>query len=170
MTLKKSRTPHCVVGENSLRCTHCGEEVKLPMPISINMFTAMSKAFIKDHKSCKPTQKGAERMDFTTFDAWAASWDTGISSKHIFRVCTGRPVSGTTHGRPRDGSDFGRCYRLLKAFPELRDAFNERMGKDDPLWQPLVDAWDELTALYEKEHPSGKCPKLYKRLCELNKE
>lgn len=39
----------------------------------------------------------------------------------------------------------------------------------EPDWKPLVEAWDELTALYEDEltNKSGLAPKLYARMKEL---
>ena len=39
-----------------------------------------------------------------------------------------------------------------------------------PEWAPLVAVWDELTALYEEELPSGRCPKLYDRMQQLRGE
>lgn len=67
---------------------------------------------------------------------------------------------------PYDPDDFGRCHRLLDRFP----AWRLRLGEVPavyPAWTPLVPAWDELTALYVEELPSGRCPKLYARLREL---
>lgn len=96
--------------------------------------------------------------------AWLRSWDTGISSETIWRVLmheTPRYVD-----IPHDPADFGRCYRLLKAVPSWRERLTE-VAAAVPKWRPFVAAWDELTALYEQELPSGVCPLLYRRMREL---
>jgi hypothetical protein len=67
---------------------------------------------------------------------------------------------------PRDPSDFGRCYRMLKLFPELRERLPE-VASACPEWSGLVGAWAELEALWEQESPSGKCPALYDRMKAL---
>jgi len=100
---------------------------------------------------------------------WLQGKDTGISSKTIFAVMTGTvdmgPFSG---GIPYDPSDFGRCYRLLQHFPQWRARLPE-VARRHPEWGPMVEAWDELTALYEQEAPNhrGTAPKLYERMQEL---
>ncbi len=97
---------------------------------------------------------------------WWRSGDTGISSETIIAL-----FSGTERDRPdtpSDPSDFGRCHRLLKRIPEFRLRLGEVAAKY-PKWKPLVDNWDELTALYKEELDNGKgsAPKLYKRMQEL---
>lgn len=80
---------------------------------------------------------------------WLLGNDTGISSKTICAVMTGSALRDPFNSSvPHDSDDFGRCYRLLKHFPEWRLRLPE-IGFIYPLWQPLVMAWDELTALYE---------------------
>ena len=69
---------------------------------------------------------------------------------------------------PHDPDDFGRCHRLLQAFPEWRSRLDEMRAH--PGWGPLVDAWSELEALYAEEIQSGKAPKLYARMCALRGE
>jgi len=102
-----------------------------------------------------------------TTTEWLMGGDTGISSMAIFAVMTGtryHPPGGTPI--PYDPDDFGRCHRLLERFP----AWRLRLGEVPavyPAWTPFVPAWDELTALYVEELPSGRCPKLYARLSEL---
>ncbi len=95
---------------------------------------------------------------------WWRSGDTGISSETIMAL-----FSGTERDRPdtpSDPSDFGRCYRLLERIPEFRPRLQEVADKY-PNWQPLVDNWEELRTLYEEEHPTGLCPKLYKLMQKL---
>lgn len=97
---------------------------------------------------------------------WRHGGDVGTSSLTIWSVMTDTP-SGGRYDIPHDPDDFGRCHRLLEQFPEWRPRLGEvaRLFKK---WQPLVDSWDELTALYLKELPSGRAPKLYDRMKQLS--
>jgi hypothetical protein len=69
---------------------------------------------------------------------------------------------------PADPSDFGRCYRLLKHFPEWRLRLLEVVARY-PEWCALVREWDALTELYEEEikRPDRCAPKLYDRMKDL---
>lgn len=96
---------------------------------------------------------------------WMMGPDTGISSKTICAVMTGCDTTGMWCDVPHDPSDFGRCYRLLKLFPEWRPRLGE-VAERFKEWGPLVAAWDELTALY-KEGVAGTCSKLYARMQTL---
>lgn len=129
----------------SARCPSCG---------------AASKA-LRMGPNPKPTGDGDWR-------AWMRNGDTGVSSETIWHVMTGETVR--SHGIPWDPSDFGRCYRLLKVMPSWRGRMPE-VADRFPEWRPLVDAWDELTALYEEEAPNhtGPAPKLYARMQELTR-
>ena len=97
---------------------------------------------------------------------WFCGGDTGISSQTIWSVMTGYRVERVGH--PSDPSDFGRCYRLLKLFPEWRARLGEGTAAH-PSWISLVAHWDELTSLYEEElkNGTGLAPKLYARMQEL---
>jgi hypothetical protein len=82
---------------------------------------------------------------------WLLSHDTGTSSKVICQVMTGsgfarHPLEAST---PRDPDDFGRCYRMLRHFPSWR-ARLEEVAHHYPHWRPMVEAWDELSAMYER--------------------
>lgn len=84
---------------------------------------------------------------------WYRGNDTGISSEAIMTVMTGKKWSSDfTPDVPRDPSDFGRCYRLLKSFPEFKERLPE-VAKKYPEWEPFVQNWDRLTSLYEKDQP-----------------
>ena len=93
-----------------------------------------------------------------TPNEWIIGGDTGISSQTIWTVLTGTPLKGGDI--PHDPSDFGRCYRLLKAIPGWGDRMQE-VADASPKWNPLVREWDKMTELWEKESPSGTCPELY---------
>lgn len=105
----------------------------------------------------------------TTLLEWALGNDTGISSMTICAVMTGTPINPRFGPDvPHDPSDFGRCYRLLALFPTWRNRLPE-VAERYPIWGPMVEAWDELTALYEVEalNTSGAAPLLYARMVEL---
>jgi len=136
----------------------------IPFPVSIRMMAAMAKAFSADHKGCKQTAAGRARFEFKTPEAWLKSWDTGASSRTIWNfMMTG---SSAKVAIPLDPSDFGRCYRLLKAFPEWRARMPE-LGARFAAWSALVAFWPKLEQLFEQESPSGQCPKLFEALKEL---
>jgi len=95
---------------------------------------------------------------------WIDGDDTGVSSKTIWSVMMDViddiKDSSFYCDIPYDPSDFGRCYRLLELFPDWKERLSE-VAEIFPIWEPMVKRWDELTALYEKENPSGRCPELY---------
>lgn len=111
----------------------------------------------------KPITKASAGMGLT---AWLASDDTGISSKTMAAVLCEVHYDKREWSHPYDPDDFGRCHRFLEAVPEAR-AKLALMGAASPVWAKLVQHWDELTALYLEELPSGKAPRLYDRMKEL---
>lgn len=99
----------------------------------------------------------------SAIDAWISGCDTGISSKTIFFVMTGKPFTGSFRPDvPHDPDDFGRCYRLLQKIPEWKTRMAEVSGKY-PEWAGLVEHWDELTEMYERE----EWKQMYNRMQEL---
>lgn len=103
--------------------------------------------------------------------AWLASDDTGASS--LFMARTLGPLIGERVRNqsaevryPHDPEDFGRCLRLLKAAPALREHLGAMAPTHNAWWQ-LVENWAELEALYNEELPSGNAPKLYARMKAL---
>lgn len=112
---------------------------------------------------------------------WLLSDDTGMSSKTILAVMTGSTGSHIGYP-PADNDDFGRCYRLLKLFPQWRSRLQE-VAVAFPEWGPKVKAWAELEALWEaycdplgrvgaKEYAANKdaAKKLYERMKVLEDE
>lgn len=82
--------------------------------------------------------------------AWLAGDDTGISSKTIWHVMTGKPMPGLfPPDTPKDPADFGRCFRLFEQFPQWYARFGE-VADRYPEWRPLVDTWAELAEMYER--------------------
>ena len=153
-----------------VHCGKCSHEWALGFfPMPLNELAKMSKVTCPVCKSgavklgplAKPTADGDWR-------AWLHNGDTGISSLTIWSTLSGERNPGSADV-PHDPDDFGRCYRLLKVMPEWRERLPE-VAKRYKAWRPLVDSWDELTALYEEELPKKKLPKLYARMRELRGE
>ncbi len=155
-----------------VHCGKCSHEWALAfLPMDLGLFVKMGKSprcpmcgskNVRVGQYPKPTAEGDPI-------AWLTNGDTGNSSKAIWGVMMGRDVSGGRAGwttTPADPQDFGRCYRLLKVMPSWRARMPE-VAACYPEWKPLVDAWDDLTALYEEELPAGRCPKLYDRMQAL---
>ena len=101
---------------------------------------------------------------------WTAGLTTGISSITIWSVMTGRPhgLAGFGPDVPHDPADFGRCHRLLQAFPEWRVRLGEVVVRY-PAWGPMIREWDRMTALYEREiqRQDGMAPELYELMQSL---
>lgn len=91
---------------------------------------------------------------------WAASGDTGSSSKAMLSVMLGeRPKTSFCY--PHDGGDLGRCIGLLDAVPEYRERLAE-MKAIGPAWAALIDHWPDLEARWRR-----KDEKLYERMKEI---
>jgi hypothetical protein len=126
--------------------------------------TANVEAWMRDLQT-EANQKAGDDAEL----AWLTGPDTGISSKTIFSVLSeryGSQARFSCPSVPRDPSDFGRCHRLLEAMPEWRSRLPE-VAAVHPEWGPLVREWDKLTEMYLEELPSGRCPKLYRKMQAL---
>ncbi len=98
---------------------------------------------------------------------WFASGDTGVSSETMACVASGVPPSKIKYcDGPHDPSDFGRCYRLVKAVPEIRRHF-PTIAKKVPAFREILKNWDDLVSIYERDFASGKSQDLYDRIKEL---
>ncbi|MBQ68900.1 hypothetical protein CL689_02440 [Candidatus Saccharibacteria bacterium] len=98
---------------------------------------------------------------------WMASDDTGVSSKTMAFIAAGVPLRKIDYvSGPLDSGDFGRCYRLLKAVPEIRDYFPD-IARKVKSFKAIIKHWDELSALYEKEIGSGRYIETTQRMREL---
>jgi len=86
---------------------------------------------------------------------WALTDDTGMSSKAIGHRYLGLPPAHGYYSHPHDAGDFGRCYRLLNAMPEIDIAI---MSGASSAWNRLVGNWPALTMAYEDELPQGRWP------------
>lgn len=98
--------------------------------------------------------------------AWLAGTDTGASSKVLALKLAFPMVPPQRKDHPYDPDDIGRCFRFLDRFPDLKRNL-PLMKTVSPVWERLVDHWDELRALWDEESPSGRCPKLYDRMQDI---
>lgn len=98
---------------------------------------------------------------------WLFNENTGISSETMAAIALGTK-RGDSFGQdaPHDPSDFGRCYRLVLAVPEIIDVFPV-IAKSVPKFAGILKHWDELCALYERDLPTGKSTDLYNIIKEL---
>jgi len=158
---KEPTSDHVVLGTNTVICTHCGIKQEIAFPCSISVMLAIFKAFTKDHRRCEKTAAGEKASSPKALGDWLASADTGISSRVIYAVFTGHPVTGRWTSTPHDPADFGRCYRLLEIAPAHWRENLSKVSDRYPHWGPLVEQWDECERLYREELPQGKAPKLY---------
>lgn len=96
---------------------------------------------------------------------WLRSGARGTSSEVIFSHLTGIPIAGDRLDEPADPDDLRRCRLLLEAVPTFRTELH-RMAEVGPAWAALVDRWDELCALMDREAPDwregrGAMPRTY---------
>lgn len=77
---------------------------------------------------------------------WLSGNDTGLSSKTIMGAFLGTQVDSPD--MPWDADDFGRCYRLLKLFPEWRNKLHV-VSEKYPAFTPAERVWDLVETLYE---------------------
>lgn len=109
---------------------------------------------------------------------WLYSGERGISSETIFYAlmgignypelsCKYQYSKSRSFDIPHDPSDFRRCYLLLRLIPEWRDRLYE-VALLFPKWKNLVDNWDELTAIFERDPEYSQ--ELFSRISELEKE
>lgn len=147
--------------DEATHCTRCGDGMKVHYPIEIPIFLAMAKAFVKLHEKCQP--KWVEPIPATLVD-WLNSRDTGTSSKTLYAAHTGTFME--IYDVPYDPSDFGRCYRLIKSFPEVRDSVC-KTTRLCPRWEPFVKNWDRFTTIYERDLPTGRSDELWDEMKKI---
>jgi hypothetical protein len=105
---------------------------------------------------------------------WMASGDTGTSSMTLCRHMLALPHDGTFGvSEPSDGSDLGRCCRLLLIIPEWVPRIPE-MASLSNAWAALAPHWTELTDLLASEtgpqfDKYNRAPKTYARIRAITK-
>ena len=160
-------------GVMSLFCDHCGGSEPMLTGVRIEIVTFQSSSFTEIHKFCKPARTPDKEPE--TITEWLRSPYCGTSSLTIVQVLVDDSeralLSSIWHYTlkglpPVDPGDFERCHRVLKLRPDWIPRLHE-VSDRYPEWKRLVECWPELTALFEEEMPSGKAPKLYKKMQEL---
>lgn len=163
-----------MAGKREPMMVHCGdcqhEWACAYLPLPVDKLAPLMKAPCPMCGS-KDVQLGIIPRDTRDGDAegWIGNGDTGTSSLTIWAVMMKRVSPHGHFDIPHDPDDFGRCYRLLKIMPSWRDRLPEVVARCKE-WAPLVEHWDELTALYERDRPTGRCSDLYDRMCILRGE
>lgn len=94
---------------------------------------------------------------------WLGGNDTGASSKVLALTALGAMPADAKHSYPRDGADFGRCYRLLEQAPEAKHALALLAASGGPYWAALVARWEDIGTSYlaEMALPRGERGKTY---------
>jgi hypothetical protein len=90
---------------------------------------------------------------------WVAGNDKGASSEAIAVSALGMVPKSPSY--PHDGSDFGRCYRLLKVAPEASKGLERLAADGGKVWAALVPRWHEIEAAYLSDKGC------YELLCEI---
>ena len=164
--MARKHSEHTGMRNGKLFCFNCGEFMTLDMPMRVTLFTEVTKAFSKTHKDCLKTWEVPKPDMSQSFISrqnwWLTKGERGMSSDTIFSICTGTPVI-RFRSTPCDPDDFRRCYLLLQALPELRDAF-PALEKAGEVWKAIVQNWDHMVALLEKmiaAPPAEKSTELY---------
>lgn len=159
-------SPWVVMADGGAHCTRCGAYERVKTPVSVDGFVAWVRYVTDLHAGC--VEGMPQVAPPTSVQEWRRGPDVGTSSLTIYSVFTRQPLVDRAPDVPHDPADFGRCHRLLQLAPEWRAHLRE-VAEVYPAWAPFVDAWEELTALYEAEAPSGSCPQLYARMRELGR-
>jgi hypothetical protein len=108
---------------------------------------------------------------------WMKGTDTGISSMTLAESFLGLNTNVAYRGKdsigyPHDPADLGRCLRLIKRVPEVRERVDQ-LAKENKHWAKLAPRWDELAALMEEEcgisgeKGSGKAPKTHQMMRDI---
>ena len=140
------------IRNEKLFCLNCGGDFAIKYPIAIDALNKKIKAFDSLHKDCEKTwvEPQVDKSKDVTEKAmwWIGNGRVGASSKTMWNCFMGTP-NGFAINHPYDPDDFSRCYKLLEAVPEWK----LELHKLKPLskaWSNLVDNWDELTRMYER--------------------
>ena len=90
----------------------------------------------KSHKekTKKKSKKFSEKSKMMICD-WFINGETGVSSKAIASLFL--EVRNTDMCHPWDPADFGRCVKLLRWVPEIREHM-DKIAKISPPWRNMV--------------------------------
>ena len=99
---------------------------------------------------------------------WLFDDDTGISSKDLAACFLG--VNRSPVSPPRDPSDLGRCLRLIKIVPSVRQCVDELAHRHRE-WAKAAACWNAISASMDEEvgidWSKGDCaPRTYQLMKE----
>lgn len=166
----KSEKPWIVVGGRRgelAHCQRCGVGLDLGREQTFRVTIKAMEGFEQDHANCK--EGDDPNPEVITRENWARSRDTGVSSWTIYSVMRGMNSTHDRYSPPQDPADFGRCYRLLKLFPEWKPRLHEVAARF-PEWSALIPNWWDLEWHYEKTLADGDRSTLYLKIQDLLKK
>ncbi len=142
---------HTTIRNGNLFCTHCGGQHNLILPMPVNEMLEKTDAFNKLHKNCKKTWTEPEAdQKQTVYEKamfWNANGQHGASSETMWNCFMNNKDFRINH--PYDPDDFSRCYKLLVMVPEWKNELQKLKTLSTP-WENLVNSWDVLTEMYER--------------------
>ncbi|WP_454751628.1 hypothetical protein [Cupriavidus necator] len=100
---------------------------------------------------------------------WILHGDTGVLSETMAAIAVGADTmkgDGWGPDAPHDPSDFGRCYKLVQAVPEIRATF-PRIAELVPTFAGILREWDALCAIYQRDLPARRSDELYEMIKAL---
>jgi len=87
---------------------------------------------------------------------WLSNGERGASSDTMFTHIMGvDALRGLSPSYPLDVGDFRRCRLLLESVPEVREGF-PKMRSAGRHWVTLLDHWQELCDLMDREAPDWR--------------
>lgn len=122
-----------VASIKTIHCPECGAGTKK---------VAFGRGDVPDPQPIQTGMTDSERRA-----AWLKMHDNGRSSECIADKMCGLIPTGDY---PRDGSDFGRCERLLILYPEWRARLDE-MHDVSKQWHALVSRWPEIVEAWRHD-------------------
>lgn len=141
-------------------CFNCGTPQVIPLPMPVTLATSLMDAFGKLHRDCEstwvePENDTSEKSEQENAIWWLANGEQGISSETMFKYLSDKIPLKIKHfeDTPNDPSDFKRCSLLLKNVPQFK-AKLDRMSAVSDVWAKLVEQWDLLETMLEKNDPS----------------
>lgn len=118
-------------------------------------------------ESCQSKESLAEPLPLPRIGAWITSKDCGISSNTMLSIALGYHAFGSPKfDAPYDVADFGRCKRLVEFIPQMRNYFTE-IGKYEPRFKGILDNWDNLCHIYDRDKDLPSSGELYTLIKQL---
>jgi hypothetical protein len=151
LEMKTQKVEHTTIRNGDLFCLNCGGSYKIPMPTFATTMVEKTDLFNSLHADCAKTWKEPEADQSKGIKEkalfWMSNGQRGMSSETMWSCLMG--VTEHRINYPHDPDDFSRCYKLLQFVPEWRLELG-KLKTLHPVWEKLVDNWDTLTEMYER--------------------